>query len=77
MVSTARGESLGHLAVLLILLQFVLPFFAMLSERLRYGPSIMLALNVPTLALMIGWLWFKSFALMAWRPLGPAVTLAP
>jgi len=37
----------------------------------------MLALNVPTLALMIGWLWFKSFALMARRPLGPAVTLAP
>jgi hypothetical protein len=97
----------GILLWLLILLQFVLPFFAMLSERVRYGrrplmviaattlglrlveawwlalPSthaecIMLALNVPTLALMVGSLWFKSFAPMARRrPLGPAVNPRP
>ena len=95
----------GILMWVLILLQFVLPFFAMLSERVRYGrrplmviaattlalrlveacwlalPSthadgLMLALDVAALAVIVGWLWCKSFALMERRTLGPAATLA-
>jgi hypothetical protein len=93
---------------LLILLQFVLPFFAMLSERVRYGRRPLMVIATTTLGLRlveallagapehprrrhharpqrpdacphdrIAVLWFKSFALMARRPLGPAVTLAP